>query len=428
MKRILFVIALLTTGCAKESSVAPGNAPTFVRYFNGGNNDVAETVVETSDKGLLILATTAISTSLTSTSYKIKLIKTDAFGNPLWQKFYPDFTTTSGSYQAAGMSVLPNGTIAIAGTSIRNDSSFLMLLTTDADGENPKEALVPAFPINDVNVKPLATNGLGVTSDAAGDFLVLGSIQDTSQHNNMVVARISSDLGTVLWSGVCGAGTVALVNKLFLDASQENLYWGGTVIRTNSNAAVRLIEVVADSQNEGALESDPVIGNPLFTETANDICAYRFGTSFAFAGESNEKKGSSTPGTTTDILYKLVGQDGTLISSVTYPITGVGPNHDGANQNETGNSIWSTQDGGLLLLGTVNSQGSFGNGGKDYYLIKIDYFGNVQWTKLYGSQFDDVGAQVIQASDGGYIVLGTTTLANLKTIMLMKTTINGTIQ
>ncbi|MCX8489473.1 MAG: hypothetical protein ORN54_00215, partial [Cyclobacteriaceae bacterium] len=91
MKRVFFIL-LLMGGCAKESSVAPAKAPTFVRYFNGGNNDKAESLMEASDGGLIILANTSIQNPVTlAITTRIKLIKTDAYGNQLWQKFYPEF-------------------------------------------------------------------------------------------------------------------------------------------------------------------------------------------------------------------------------------------------------------------------------------------------------------------------------------------------
>ena len=98
--------------------------------------------------------------------------------------------------------------------------------------------------------------------------------------------------------------------------------------------------------------------------------------------------------------------------------------------NKIGNAISVTQDGGLLLAGTVQSDDAknFGRGGRDLYLIKIDAFGTPTWQKDIGSRNDDVSVAALQADDGGYVVLASTTLAGLKTIMLLKTDNNGNIQ
>ena len=427
MKRILLFLLLGVVACGKESGVSPGNASTFVRYFNGGNNDVAASVIQTSDKGLLILATTQIKLSeLSVARYKIKLIKTDANGNELWQRFYPEFAPSkevvsdTSNYQAGGIYVLGDGTIAIAGTHIlKSGLSNVLLLTTDKEGLNPKDITL-------FSQKNTIGTAVSVTPfNGSTQYLISGTILDEGIKENLFVARVNTQLTASPWSTAYGNGiVVSMANKVYLDPSNSFLFSGGTINRT-STTAIRLADVQIDTLNPGAIVSDVPIGNPAFNVVGNDFC--RFGQTWAFVGSTDEKK-DGTVGDF-DILYERVDlNQGIVLSHQTFPIDGVGPTHDGSKQNDVGNSICTTQDGGLLLLGTVNSQGAFGRGGKDYYLIKINAFGTVEWTELYGSKFDDNGVQVIQASDGGYIVLGTTTLANLKSIMLMKTGKDGKIQ
>jgi type IX secretion system substrate protein len=74
-----------------------------------------------------------------------------------------------------------------------------------------------------------------------------------------------------------------------------------------------------------------------------------------------------------------------------------GPNGDG------GSSIQQTADGGYIIVGSTNS---FGAGGSDIYLIKTDEDGNEEWSNTYGSTTDDVGSYVQQTADGGYIMAG----------------------
>src|SRR5271154_3918118 len=172
MKRILLVLAVLLTACGKESSVKPATPPTFLHYFNGGNNDVAQAVIETSDKGLLILATTEYTQpGYLETRYKIKLIKTDAYGNQLWQEFYPAFGgSKSLNYKAGGIALLNDGSdgIAIAGTSINGHGiSSMMLLVVDKNGQNADT--VTTWRAN------AEYNGIAVTQNASGEFILLGS-------------------------------------------------------------------------------------------------------------------------------------------------------------------------------------------------------------------------------------------------------------
>ncbi len=52
--------------------------------------------------------------------------------------------------------------------------------------------------------------------------------------------------------------------------------------------------------------------------------------------------------------------------------------------------------------------GSFGAGGGDVYVVKLDEDGNLQWTRTIGGSVYDEGRSIIQTSDGGYAVAGWT--------------------
>jgi hypothetical protein len=69
-------------------------------------------------------------------------------------------------------------------------------------------------------------------------------------------------------------------------------------------------------------------------------------------------------------------------------------------------SIIQSSDGGYAVAGFTYS---FGAGWYDFYVVKLDSGGNVQWTKIIGGSGNDVARSIIQSSDGGYVVAGYTT-------------------
>ncbi|MBL0259372.1 MAG: T9SS type A sorting domain-containing protein [Bacteroidetes bacterium] len=74
-------------------------------------------------------------------------------------------------------------------------------------------------------------------------------------------------------------------------------------------------------------------------------------------------------------------------------------------------SMVATSDGGFLIGGSSDSPIS-GNktqntrGGMDYWIVKLDSLGNIQWDKDFGGSMDDELHSVQQTMDGGYLLGG----------------------
>ena len=84
----------------------------------------------------------------------------------------------------------------------------------------------------------------------------------------------------------------------------------------------------------------------------------------------------------------------------------------GGTANDFANSVRHTADGGYIVFGTtfsVNNGDVTGfHGFADYWVVKIDAVGSIQWQKAYGGSDIEEGAAVVQTADGGYIMTGST--------------------
>ncbi len=74
-------------------------------------------------------------------------------------------------------------------------------------------------------------------------------------------------------------------------------------------------------------------------------------------------------------------------------------------------SIQQTSDGGYIVAGRTDSNGGdvtgyHGSVYSDFWIVKLDTNGNIQWQKSIGGNGHDVAYSIRQTSDGGYIVAG----------------------
>ena len=77
----------------------------------------------------------------------------------------------------------------------------------------------------------------------------------------------------------------------------------------------------------------------------------------------------------------------------------------GGSQDDFGMSFQGTSDGGYIIVGHTRS---FGDGGRDVYLVKVDSQGMETWNRTFGGSGHDFGMSVQETSDGGYIIAGHT--------------------
>lgn len=404
MKKFVFVLLVLAS-CAKEDSVGPASAKTFIRYFNGGNSDEAKGIIETSDNGLLILATTSVALEgVADPVFKIKLIKTDAYGNLVWQKLFPEFSNNSLSYKGNGLTKDPAGGYVIVGEDIQQGKSKLLILRVGEDGtEKGKKTMNSSVP----------TQGFAITQGSTtGNFYILGALPQAGTVKNIILSEVKTNGLSMdsLWSRTFGAGTLSgLMSRIY--TYQSNIFFAASVTK---NANPTQIQFTKTPPNSEPTLGDFNLGAPGVEEIGGDLVP--FGFDFLLVGQS--KLNASTE---YQVMLKNVSTSGFEISSKNYPI----PSQDGPAK---GNGVCVSRNGGTLVLATSKLSGTSGRGETDYCLIRIDGAGNQLWTKSYGSKYEDVGVSIITTTDGGHVILGTTNLANTKSILVMKTDSNGNIE
>jgi hypothetical protein len=77
----------------------------------------------------------------------------------------------------------------------------------------------------------------------------------------------------------------------------------------------------------------------------------------------------------------------------------------GGVEMEHGISVQETSDEGFILVGGTKSKG---NGPNDYWIVKTDKDGDVEWDKTYGTHGYDWGYDIRKTYDGAYVFTGGT--------------------
>ncbi len=97
----------------------------------------------------------------------------------------------------------------------------------------------------------------------------------------------------------------------------------------------------------------------------------------------------------------------------------------GGAGNDGAESVVQTSDGGYALAGRLYTSGM------DYqaYLVKTNSLGVMQWNQTYGGASDDYASSVVQTSDGGFALAGATSSFGLGyQAYLVKVNANGVMQ
>lgn len=150
---------------------------------------------------------------------------------------------------------------------------------------------------------------------------------------------------------------------------------------------------VIDTDSTGQLMWGRIYGGD-HVDIAKDICPTQdggyiiTGNTRSFQPDVHEKDKSK------ELLVLKIDKEGNIEWSKTYG----GDNHD------YGFCIRQTLDGGYIIAGETNS---FGSSSSDVYVLKIDYEGNIQWSKRMGGKNLEYAFEIVETYDG-YVLAGET--------------------
>ena len=87
----------------------------------------------------------------------------------------------------------------------------------------------------------------------------------------------------------------------------------------------------------------------------------------------------------------------------------------GGTNNDRAHGVVQTNDGGFVMAGFTESDDfdiSNTNGSYDFWVIKVDSFGNLIWERSFGGEGIEVSYDIAKTADNGFVVVGNTFSTN----------------
>ena len=217
-----------------------------------------------------------------------------------------------------------------------------------------------------------------------GGYLVVGSADDYDEPGlrNVRIVKLNTE-GDILWEKSYG--------------KPNSINSGNAVVATDDGGYLIIgnsISVEPDATSNVYAVKIDVSGNVLWENT--------------YGGETNEEgkdiavtpEGFAIVGNTEsygegrwDMWLLRIDKEGQEIARHAY----------GGKDNEMGNAVITTQDGGLFLGGYSYS---FSKGSLDAWVVKVDAAGQQQWHKSFGQESTDEAFSLLQLSDGNLVMAG----------------------
>ena len=390
MKKYLYIILLILP--------LIGFGQGWETNFGGEGDEEGFSVQQTTDGGYIIGGCTS---SYGNGSYDVYLLKTDGSGNEQWSQTFGGIEddrgwsiqqTTDGGYIITGVTNFWGA----------NGSSDVYLIKTDGNGN---EQWSQTFGGTNSD----AGNSVQQTID--GGYIISGRTRSyvNGSNGDVDVYLIKTDgNGNELWFQTYG-GTEGDYGASVQQTSDEGyIITGYTRSYGNGNGYdVYLIKTDGGgneqwSQTFGGIEHDLGLSVQQTTDGGYIITGY-----------------TRSYGNGYDDVY-LIKTDsyGNQQWSQTY----------GGVDNERGESVQQTTDGGYIITGYTQSYVNGIDNQRDVYLIKTDSSGNEQWSQTFGGTYSDTGNSVQQTTDGGFIITGyTVSPGTSKNLYLIKTNEWGNI-
>ncbi len=421
---ILVLIAVLGWSCKKFDDAKPASLGSFIRLYEGVVNYQGVMSMEsTANDGYVIIGNIQKNSQETD----VIVIKTDLLGNTVWQSVIPDGTASfvhplDDGYLIVGDRIDFNPEANKISEIVNTDAQLVKM---DLDGNIIQQFNIQDSVITSTDTLRIDYHGSAVTTDANGNFLLLGSFKNPvgiSFERSFVVSLDASF--QKVWSQSYVLQNRDYVNTRSIHVTpNNNLLWASTAFVSAQSLSSAYLSVLYTGENATFKNNDLYGENDARNHTVAGL--NQSGFNYGVVGTYAEVNGQNA-----NIYFLLVNSTGSIIAGSERYFDGAQillTDRDVSESQDEGKAITGTRDGGFVIAGSLTSTPTVGNGGKDIVLIKVDAFGNLVWNRLIGGSGDEDVSSICEVSDGSLMISGSNNVNGLSSIFLIKTNKEGEI-
>jgi uncharacterized delta-60 repeat protein len=349
---------------------SPPTDTCWAKAYGGSGDDNAYSIGETPDKGFIVAGNTWLSVD---SSFDTWVLKLNSSGSVVWQKTY-------GGSQDDGACCIQqtsDGGYVVAGHTYSfgagSDDVWILKLNSSGSVEWQK-----SYGGGDGWDRAYS---LQQTSD--GGYMVAGSTGSFGAgYVDVWVLKLDSN-GSVVWQKAYGGSDLDCAYSVQQTSDGGCIVAGGT----NSTGAGGCDLWVLKLDSDGSVVWQKAYGGSDYDQ-ANSVQQTSDGGYMVAGGTLSFGAGSG------DVWVLKLDSDGSVVWQKAY----------GDSSIDWANSVQHTSDGGYMVAGSTYSSGT----GTDLWVLKLNSDGSVDWQKAYGGSDYDDAYSLQQTSDGGYIFAGGT--------------------
>ena len=336
------------------------------KTFGGSSDEEGESITQTFDGGYVL---TGYTNSFGSGYSDVYVLKLNSVGTTEWQK------TFGGSYYDGGKSIqqTADSGFIIAGYYGYYDYFYVLKLNSSGAFEWEKKIEIRSY-----------NTAYSIIQAPDGEYVFTGSMgSDYNTGYDIYVAKLSNS-GAIKWQRKFGGNNDDYAYCVQATTDGGYVIAGSTYSLGNGGSDVYILKL--DSGGD-------LFWQKMFGGNSDDYARFVQRTTdgnYVALGYTNSYGSGNY-----DIYLLKLNPYREVIWAKTF----------GGSSNDYGYFIQQTADSGYLIAGETSS---FGAGNSDAYILKLNSDGIVQWTKTFGGSSYDVATSIQDTSDGGYLVVGHT--------------------